>query len=130
MNKSYKLSISEKTRHKLYDSYERSPRSLQYYPNRTSTPRVPLAHYFHGRYLDKRPDWLRAANQWSIAERLYRTDVHLTDAQVAAVLKLALAHEIMPRASAKNPSSTYGLVNHLLGTFLDAIANEHLVEII
>jgi len=116
-NKRYTIFISDSSRLKLNETNE----------NRGAYTRIPLSNYYHGEYVDNRPDWLVRAHAWSIDDRHNRTMVHLTPEQVVAVLKLAASMDIAPRPGIK-PKSMFGAETHLLSTFLEAVLHDYLIS--
>jgi hypothetical protein len=90
-------------------------------------PRAKLHTLFHSQYIDARKPFEVASEVWSpddVFPRTSPTSVHITKAQVAAVMRLAVEHEIVPP---KDLSETR-LINYLLGTFLEAVIMGRLRE--
>jgi hypothetical protein len=94
----------------------------------TLTPRVPLASYFHARYIDNRPLHLRQIRVFDTHPRPWRTVVLLTPQQVTQILKLIELLDINPSPTAKIIPSSRGLMTYLLSTFLAAVMHGYLVE--
>lgn len=118
MSTAVNIIISEDTRRALYET-KGGPQA----------GRVKIAQYYHSRYVDERPDYLRNLRAWSIVERNFRTEIRLSDTQIAEILQLALDHDVNPK-----PYNTYlpnerGVLSHLMSTFLEAVMAEHLIEV-
>lgn len=133
--KVYVLWLSEASRRRLYaenlpKAAEKAQAKLGYTPAGI-LQRVPLAPYFHGQYQDNRPDWLRGAHSWSVNDRKFRTEVILTNEQIAAILKLSQAHDIDPKPRVQSltlPLKPRGVTSYFLSTFLDAVLSGYLID--
>lgn len=128
----YKLMLSETARRAL--DVIAQPKANKNYFKKTNVEtqlairRSNITTYFHSEYIDARPQWLKSARTWSVNERKFPTEVSLSKAQVAAVLKLSQEMDIDPKPAAKLSPSSRGVVGYLLTTFLDAVLVGYLIS--
>lgn len=138
IRKTYSIRISPESREILdmKKKQKSTTRSIQYddelrrwsvVSQSSRQTRTSLSKMFHSNYRDKRPEFLRRLNQWSLLDRTCQTKVVLSSKQISEMLKLAVEHEIIPKPSVRRSPSPSASITYLIGTFIDAVIQGYIV---